>query len=129
MVKLAASLAGAALALISWLLLLPWDLSEVDADGRVLDQGGDDFGGMIAVVAGIVVTASVGILLARRARWASAWVAMGGMAVWATLFAWRAGTSETSGANMFMIPLLFVVIPLTVAAPLALHRITKHLDG
>ena len=127
--KLSAVLVGAVGSLGAWLLLVPWDLSEVDADGRSLEQGGDDYGGMIALVAGVVIAIAIGLLMAQQARRLAVWFAVGGLVTWATLFAWRAGVSETSGANMFMVPLLFAVIPLTVAVPLVLRRLTHRLEG
>jgi len=39
-----AALAGAATAGLAWLVLVPWDLSEVTADGRLIEGGGDDSG-------------------------------------------------------------------------------------
>jgi hypothetical protein len=126
--KLSAVLVGAAGSLGTWLLLVPWDLSEVDADGRSLEQGGDDYGGMIAFVAGVVIVIAVGLLVVPRTRRLAVWFAVGGLVTWATLFAWRAGVSETSGANMFMVPLLFAVIPLTIAVPLLLRAATNRLE-
>jgi uncharacterized membrane protein len=127
--KLAAALIGAVVSLWAWMLLVPWDLSEVDADGLPRAQGGDDHGGVIALVAGLVVALAVGLLLAPRWRRAAVPVATGGLMTWTVLFTWRAGVSETSGANMFLVPVLFAVIPLTVAVPLVLRRWTDRLDG
>lgn len=128
MTKPTAVLVGSAVSLAVWLLLVPWDLSEVDADGRMLEQGGDDHAAMIAAVAGVVIAIAIGLLAAPRARRSAVWFAVGGLAVWAVLFAWRAGVAETSGANMFMVPLLFAVIPLTIAVPIVLGRLTFWLD-
>ena len=126
--KLPAALVGAAVSIGTWLTLLPWDLSEIDAHGQIRDQGGDDYGVVIAVVAIVVMAIAVGLVSASRTRrWAVPFV-VGGLATWAVLFAWRAGVSETSGANMFMIPLLFAVIPLTIAGPLLLRRLTFRLE-
>ena len=126
--RLAAAVVGAAVTLGAWLLFLPWDLSEVDADGRLLEKGADDYGGMIALVAVVVVAVAVGLLLAPRTRQSALWLAVGGLGTWAVLFTWRAGVSETSGANMFMIPLLFAVIPVTVAVPFVLRYLTYRLE-
>ena len=118
---------GAAVSLGTWLLAVPWDLSEVDADGRVLEQGGDDYGGMIALVAALVVAIAIVLLLAPRTRRAAPWFAAGGLAAWAALFAWRAGSAETSGANLFLVPLVMVVIPLAVAVPPVLGYLASRL--
>lgn len=104
--NLLGALGGGATAALLWLLLLPWDLSEVDAQGRMLERGGDDYGGAIAAVVSIVVAFALILLLLRRGR---------------------AGTSETSGANMFMVPLVFMVIPVAVIVPIALARFTARL--
>jgi hypothetical protein len=126
--KLPAVLVGAAVSVGTWLLFVPWDLSEVDADGRQLERGADDYAGMIALVAGVVIAIAVGLVVAPRTRQSAVSFAGGGLVTWTALFAWRAGVSETSGANMFMIPLLFAVIPLTVAVPLVVRGVTCWLE-
>lgn len=126
--KLPAVVAGALLSLGAWLLLVPWDLSELDADGHMLEQGGDDYAPMIVLVAAAVIALAVGLLVSPRTRRSAAWFATGGLVAWAVLFAWRTAVSETSGANMFMIPLLFAVIPLTIAVPAALLAVGNRLD-
>lgn len=115
-----------------WLLLVPWDLSEIDADGRMLDRGGDDYAGAIALVAGVIIAIGIGLVVSPRTRPSAAWFVLGGLVIWAVLFAWRSAVSEVAGANMFMLPLVFAVIPLTVLAPLALraaaHRLEQRSD-
>lgn len=112
----------------TWVLFLPWDLSEVEADGRLLEKGGDDYTGMIALVAVVVAATAVGRLLAPRTRQSALWFAVGGLVTWAVLFAWRAGVAETSGANMSMIPLLFAVIPATFTVLFVLRYLTYRLE-
>ena len=116
-----AALSGAVTALLAWLVLVPWDLSEVATDGRTIEGGGDDSGPQIALV-GVVVVAIGLMAIARHATrgYAPTYVA-GGLAAWTSLFAWRAGTSETSGANMFMVPVVMAFIPLTIVTPLILR--------
>jgi hypothetical protein len=123
-----AALAGAAVAVFAWLVLVPWDLSEVSGDGRMLDGGGDDNAPQIALVAVAVVAIGL-IAIGRRATRADApaFVA-GGLAAWAALFAWRAGVSETSGANMFVVPLVMMFIPVAVVAPLVLRAVASRLN-
>jgi hypothetical protein len=52
----------------------------------------------------------------------------GGLAAWAALFAWRAGVSETSGANMFVVPLVMIFIPVVVITPLVLGAVASRLN-
>ncbi len=123
-----ALLVGAVVGAALWLALVPWDLSEVDPAGRELGDGGDDQAGAIALVA--VVLAGVGLVLAvseRTARVAS-WFAGGGFAAWATLFAWRAGTAETIGANLYLVPLVTVVVPVALGVPLLLGKLSSALQ-
>jgi hypothetical protein len=122
-----AALAGAAVAVFAWLVLVPWDLSEVSGEGRMLD-GGDDNAPQIALVAVAVVAIGL-ITIGRRATRADApaFVA-GGLAAWTALFAWRAGVSETSGANMFVVPLVMVFIPVAVVTPLVLRAVGSRLN-
>ncbi len=48
--SLVAALVGAITALLAWLVLVPWDLSEVTSDGQVIEGGGDANGPHIALV-------------------------------------------------------------------------------
>ena len=69
--RLTSFLAGIGLALLAWVLLLPWDLSEVDSRGRSLPRGGDDYATRIAVLPVILVIAGLALILCRgpeRAR-------------------------------------------------------------
>lgn len=123
----AAASLGAAFASLAWVVLVPWDLSEVTADGRMLESGGDDNAVQIALV-GVAVLA-VGLI---AMGWdstrggAPAFVA-GGLAVWTVLFAWRAGVAETSGANMFMVPLVVMFIPVAIVVPLVVRAVATRL--
>ena len=122
--RVVAAVVGGLVALGAWLVALPWDLSETGGPS----SGGDEHGGAVALVAGLVVVTALGLLGPTRTRRLSAPFAGGGLATWAVLFAWRAGTAETSGANMFLVPLAFVVIPLTIAVPLLLRIVSRRLE-
>ncbi len=123
-----AALAGAAVALVSWLLLVPWDLSEVTEDGRIIEGGGDDSGLQIALVGVIVVALALVAVARASSRPLAAPVVAGGLAAWTALFAWRAGAAETVGANMFMAPLVIVFVPATIVAPILVRSIAARLD-
>lgn len=132
--RLASFLGGVGLALLAWVVLLPWDLSEVDTRGRSLPRGGDDYVTRIAVVPVIVVIAGLAFIVLPRARaggerlrGAGPWLTAGGAAAWVTLFAWRTAVARTSGANMFMIPLVFVVVPVALASVWIVNRVGKRL--
>jgi hypothetical protein len=119
---------GAALAVVAWLALVPWDLSEVSEDGRMLDGGGDDNGPQMALV-GVAVMAVGFLAIGRRGtRVVAPWFVAGGLAAWAALFAWRAGASRTVGANMYLAPLVTMFIPAALIAPLALRTVDSRLD-
>ena len=123
-----AAAVGAAVAALTWLLLVPWDLSEVTEDGRPIQGGGDDSGLQVALVGVIVV--AIGLVAVARASTralASTFVA-GGLGTWTVLFAWRAGVSETDGANMFMAPLVTVFVPATILMPILVRAIAARLD-
>jgi hypothetical protein len=126
-VRLVALLVGAVAATALWVGLVPWDLSEVDSAGRPLSDGGDGHGGAIALVAVVVTGAGVVLAASRRAGRAAARFVGGGLAAWAVLFAWRAGTAETSGANLFLAPLVVVVLPAAIAIPLAIGTLSSAL--
>jgi hypothetical protein len=123
-------LIGAGVAVISWLVLVPWDLSEVSEDGRGVGGGGDDNAPQIALVGAVVL--AIGLIAIasgrREARRSAPALVAGGLAAWSALFAWRAGVSETSGANLFMVPLVMMFIPAAVFAPLVLRAVASRLD-
>jgi hypothetical protein len=112
-----ALLGGVVFALLLWLALVPWDLSEIDPAGRVIEGGGDDHAGWIGlVVASILGTATLWALVPRQGTRA-AFFALGGCIAWAILIAWRVGTARTDGANLFLIPFVAVVVPIAGLGP------------
>jgi hypothetical protein len=118
------AIAGVAIAVAVWLMLLPWDLSELDANGSTLG-GGDDYGWQIAVVGVVVVLVGLATTLKARTRSAGPVLVASGLTAWCALFAWRAGTAEVSGANMFVVPLVTVMIPVVVLMPLLVRRVGR----
>src|SRR5918995_5405312 len=118
-------IAGAAIAIAAWLLLVPWDLSELDKDGSMLERGGDDYGPQIAAVAVVVVLVGLAATLKAATRRAAPVFVASGLTAWAALFAWRAGTAEVSGANMFVVPLVMLMIPAVVLMPLLVRRVGR----
>jgi len=78
---------------------------------------------VIVVAFGVVALARI----STRA-FAATYVA-GGLATWTVLFGWRAGVSETDGANMFMAPLVILFLPATIVTPILVRAIAARLDG
>ena len=124
-----AVLAGMAVALLAWLVLLPWDLSEVTADGRPIEGGGDDVGAQLALVAVIVVALGMAVVARPSTRAVAPAFVAGGLWTWTVLFAWRAGAAKTDGANLFLAPLVVVCVPVAVVAPLVVRAIARRADG
>lgn len=119
---------GAVVAVVTWLLLMPWDLSEVTPDGRLIEGGGDDYGTQLVLVAATVVALGlVGVVWDETRALAASFVA-GGLVAWTVLFAWRAGVAETEGANLFMAPLVVLFGPATVVTPMLVRAIGRRLD-
>lgn len=126
---IAALVAGAATASIGWLAVVPWDLSEVDEVGRVVQGSGVDGQVLAVAVLGLVVLAGVGLALLRP-DWGQAVVfTSGGSVAWAVLFAWRASTARTSGANMYLLALVVVVLPLAWLAPVLVRLVARKSAG
>lgn len=125
---LVAALTGVAVAVTAWLLLVPWDLSEVTADGRPIEGGGDDSGSQIALVGVIVLALGLAAVTRTSTRRKAAAFVAGGLGAWTVLFAWRAGASETAGANMFMAPLVVLFVPVTIVTPLVVRAIGARMD-
>jgi hypothetical protein len=118
-------IAGAAIAVAVWLLLVPWDLAELDENGSTLKRGGDDYAPQIAAVAVIVVLVGLATTLRATTRRAGPALVASGLAAWSALFAWRAGTAKVSGANMFVVPLVMFMIPAVVLMPLLVRRVGR----
>jgi hypothetical protein len=115
---------GALVGVILWVGLVPWDLSEVDAAGRPLANGGDDHAGSIGLVAVVLTGAGVALATRHRTERAASWFVAGGLAAWAALFAWRAGVAATAGANLFLVPLVAVVVPVAIVVPLLIGKVS-----
>lgn len=82
--------------------------------------------GAIAVVPAVVFVVGAVLVVGYRTRRIAATFTLGGTATWALLFAWRAGSARVIGANLFIIPLVILVIPTAGLLPLlvraAVHR-------
>ena len=107
-------MAGLALTLLVWVLVVPWDLSE-DATGG----GGDDYATRIGLVLLIVTVAAVSLVLSGRPK--ATWLGTAAAVTWASLFAWRAAVSGTNGANMWPIAFVFIVLPAAAVANLVVQ--------
>lgn len=117
---------GVAVALAAWLLLVPWDLSELDASGAMIEGGGDDNAGGIAVVALVLLVIGLALTLVQETSPLATVFTVGGYATWAALFAWRAGSARVSGANLYMVPLVIIVIPAAILAPLIVRSVARR---
>ncbi len=121
-----ALLGGAAVPVAVWLVVVPWDLSEIDASGAMIEGGGDDNAGSIATVAVVVLAMGVVLALLQQTRTVAELFTFGGFIAWAALFGWRAGSSRVIGANFFMIPLLFAVVPAAIIVPLFVRWVARR---
>lgn len=113
----------------AWRAVVPWDLSEIDANGQLIPSGGADANaGRIAFAACVVVL--VGFVLAAipAARSSAVAATRAGMTVWAALFTWRALAARTEGASLFLVPLVFVVAPAVLIGPLIVRRVVRTID-
>jgi predicted neutral ceramidase superfamily lipid hydrolase len=108
--------AGAVCAVVAWLLLVPWDLSTVDESGELIAGGNErGAGGMVVV---FVVIVALGLIIAfRGARATSVTLTAAGTATWMSLFAWRTATARVIGANLFIVPLIVLVLPAAIIGP------------
>jgi hypothetical protein len=117
-------IAGVALAIGIWLLLVPWDLSEVDLQGRDIDGGADENWERIAGVLAVIVL--VGVLLALVRPWSGVVpLTVAGAASWAGLFAWRASVSRVSGANLWRVSFVMMVVPAALATVILVSRLVR----
>jgi hypothetical protein len=100
----------AAVTALAWFVLLPWDWSTVDAQGREID-GGEPWTGifLVAVVSGLTVSTVV-------RRWPAAVLGapLAGLATICVLYTWRASQARTHGANLWLAGLVGVILPLSL---------------
>lgn len=116
---------GVLLAVLSWLTLVSWDLSEIDREGNPTGTSSDELWLPIASVLGIVF--SVGLFFAVRGRGSVAASLTGsGAATWTVLFAWRAAVARIDGANLWFVSLVLFVVPSAVAATVVVCSIASH---
>lgn len=116
---------GLAIALGSWWLLVPWDLSEVDASGRATETGGDDAAIFIAAVLVIIFLAGIFPAI-RGARVPATSVTVGGTTTWALVFAWRASTARVTGAKLWVVAFVAIVVPAAVAVSVVVFVVGRH---
>jgi hypothetical protein len=82
-----------------------------------LPNGGDDYAEEIALVAVVVTVTGLALLTLSKTRKGARPFTAGGLWTWAALFGWRAAVSRVSGANLFILPLVFAVVPAALALP------------
>lgn len=103
-----AAVFGIAVSLAMWVLLLPWEFSEVAG------ESGDRYAGRIALVGAGVLSSALLVAIRWPDERCTAYAAAS-LAAFALLFVWRSVDSETSGANMWPIPFVFAVLPASLA--------------
>lgn len=113
---------GAGFAAVMWLALVPWSLDERPFARR----SGDDFAREIAGVGIVVAIVAMMLALFERTRACAVTFATGGLWCWTAFWAWRAGTAEVSGANFFVIPLLFFFVPTAVLVPFVIGVVRQR---
>jgi len=93
---------------VGWLLLLPWDWSTVDANGRRTDRG-DVWSGLffLAVLIGLVIA-----IVVRRYPASILTAPLTAVAALSVLSSWRASQARVIGSNAWVFGLIGVVIPL-----------------
>jgi hypothetical protein len=100
----------------------------VDKLGRPLPRGGDDYAAEIVLVAVVVAVTGLALLASSKTRKGADTFAAGGLWTWAALFGWRAAVSRVSGANLFVVPLIFAVVPAALAVPVIIGAAGNWLE-
>lgn len=122
----AAGLTGILVATVAWVVLVPWDLSEVDAMGNLLADRLENRVTDIAIV--VIWVASIGVFLAFLRGWGTVAVAFtaGGSAAWVGLFTWRAAVARSDGANLFFASLVMYVVPTAVLLVWLIQKVARY---
>lgn len=123
-IRAASILAPVLVVSVAWVLVVPWDLSDIDSTGRPRD-GLDSHWLSVAAVG--VAAAAIGLVAAatRGIAQHGQSIACAAMATWAGLLAWRAFSARMDGASLFLVPFVFVVLPLCVFVPWIAGRVGR----
>lgn len=109
---------------VAWVVFIPWDLSEIDTQGRRITGGGDDvFGSWRA--AAFATVSFVAVVVAARAglrRRSCIAVAAISASFW---FLYRTGNARVDGANMFLAGWLLSFLPASLVLALCAATIGR----
>jgi hypothetical protein len=110
----AAALAGGTAAVgvtvVLWLALLPWDLSEIDAEGNTTGSSLDQRWLSFALILLVILAVGIWAAWLRHPVISVSWTIAGAI-TWAGLFAWRASSARVSGANFWFLAFFLFVGP------------------
>lgn len=122
----AAFACGVALVVVLWLLIVPWDLSEVDRLDRLRKERLDSSWPRVVLVGG--VTAVVGSIVASRRRMLGGVFLVAAFLPLVGLFAWRASAARTRGANLWGVAFVLWVpcIAIGLAAAYGIGRLVAR---
>lgn len=104
------ALGGMVFTVILWRLIVPWDLSEIDAEGRAIRGGGDDSWPLIAAVLAMILLSGALVGYIRSGPIAVNFT-FAAAAVWVGLFAWRSSAARVAGANLWPVSFVMFILP------------------
>lgn len=107
---LAGSTAAVSVTVVLWLVLLPWDLSEIDAEGNPTGSSLDQRWLSFALILLVILAVGIWAAWLRHPIISVSWTIAGAM-MWAGLFAWRASSARVSGANFWFLAFFLFVGP------------------
>jgi hypothetical protein len=116
---------GAVAEWLAWQAFVPWDMSEVDKVGRVIEPGrGDHLWPQIFAALAVVTVAyiAIGFVWGRRLVVAAS---VGSAATWAFIWSWRASVSRVVGANFWLSTLVILVVPAAIAGVLLVRAAVR----
>ena len=116
---------GAVAEWLAWQAFVPWDMSEVDKVGQVIEPGrADHLWPQIFAALAVVTVAymAIGFVWGRRLVVAAS---VGSAATWASIWSWRASVSRVDGANFWLASLVTLVLPAAIAAVLLVRAAVR----
>jgi hypothetical protein len=123
--SLAISTLGPILVVVGWSVALPSNLDQIDGSGDISGPGVDGYWLHILGVP-LPMLALAALLAWRRSyREAQLVVAFGALS-WVLTFTYRASMARTTGANMFLVPLIFLVVPTAIAMVLLVRWMCRR---
>ena len=120
-------ISGWATVVALWIVILPWDLSEVTADDALRNDGLQNAWPLVVLL--VCISAVLGGVVTYRSTLLGESFLWGAGCTFLILFAWRTSVAHTRGANFWLVGLIFYALPGMAAGFAAAYWTGRALGG